>query len=84
MILIRKQEETLRSGETETIKAENGIYIFKRINKQDEILIVINRDKDEINVEIKGTFISLISGEKIANNIVIAGETGEILKKVKK
>lgn len=84
MILIRKQEETLRSGETETIKAENGIYIFKRINKHDEILIVINRDKDEINVEIKGTFISLISGEKIANNIVIAGETGEILKKVKK
>lgn len=53
LIILRKEEEVLRSGEFRTVLAKHGsrLYVYERYSEQESIRIFLNMDETETDIE---------------------------------
>jgi len=83
VIKIRKENSLLRTGETKSIYAEKGVYCFERYNKNQKIVIIINREKSSFEMELKGSYRELITEKRATGKIVVSGESAAIFQKIR-
>ena len=60
---IRDSEEVLKIGETIVLKAEKGVFIFKRSNKNCDIIVAVNVGEDVYTIKNEKVMLDLLKGE---------------------
>ncbi len=84
LIEIRRKNPVLSTGEFSFILAEGKKLIYKRTNNEDEIIVCFNLEKNKqmFCVNEKGSFIDLLTGERVnIRKIAIGSLKAMILKK---
>ncbi|MFZ4544554.1 MAG: glycoside hydrolase family 13 protein [Saprospiraceae bacterium] len=85
----RKDNPVIHSGKTLHFAPEKNMYVFFRHNKEKTVMVVLNKNPDELTVQTskyqeilngKKTATNVITGEKhdLANPLMVAGRSGQV------
>ncbi|WP_300434739.1 glycoside hydrolase family 13 protein [Christiangramia sp.] len=73
----RKDSKAIQNGQTIHFAPENGVYLISRISDDEKVILILNRNEDSVNLDLKRfeelgfdglEFKNLISGEKMQWN----------------
>lgn len=72
LIQIRKDNPVLSSGEFEVMKAEQNLFVYKRVDQNNEILVILNPGKGKFNYSLPGgiTYLNLLENSPVMETLL--------------
>ena len=70
LIAIRKQNPALSHGTLEFVLADNNQLVYKRSFNNSTIVVAFNMDSSETDLDLKGNFVDLLTGNEYTSNKV--------------
>lgn len=81
VIAIRRDERVFRQGGYETLRAEKGLFAFRRYDEKDELIIAVNRGTEDFVLLEAGAYLDLLTKKRYDESIVISPNTGLLLRR---
>lgn len=76
---IRKQLSVFKKGKYETIYAGNQVFLFKRFDDQETIVIGVNRSDQPFQIEVENSYLNLLNHKLVNNELILQPNEGCLL-----
>lgn len=81
---IRREYSAFKEGEYQRIYAKNGTLIFKRVDKDCEVLVAINLGDKEIDLRYEGVLVNLFDNSKFYNKVTLTKQSFGVFVNIEK
>lgn len=68
---IRREYSVFKDGDYQTVYCNNGAFVFKRVNKNQEVLIAVNVGDEDVFLEFQGTIFELLTNTEFSNEYLL-------------